>query len=190
MPAVVRGSIQSFPGVAAPVGGHERAAPLFCITGTAALFRASGPAAAAPPGDLIQGGVATEPPAGHGPGAVSVRCGRAPAENRPGGNRAASAGAVVSRQSCGRVTNDVGGVRPREGRPLPRQPPRGAPWRRAAGGRPIVPAPGRCGWWGPESRAPPCLKNPHQTAAGGNRNGNSPFFGTDIQAAQPPISPA
>lgn len=43
MLAVMRGSIQSFPGVAAPVGGHERAAPLFCITGTAALFRASGP---------------------------------------------------------------------------------------------------------------------------------------------------
>lgn len=61
MLAVMRSCIQSFPGVAAPVGGHERAAPLFCITGTAALFRASGPAATAPLGVHISRGVATVP---------------------------------------------------------------------------------------------------------------------------------
>ena len=114
------------------------------------------------------GGVATEPPAALA-AAVSVRCGRAPAENRPGFQDAAST--LGERQALKLMgyTSHVGGMRPRWGGPLQRSP---APGRIGASGAPLTLRPSRlrvASEGGPASRALPCSRAPTKSPAEGHQ---------------------
>lgn len=106
-------------GVAAP---YERAyaalCQLLCSTTTAVSFCPAGPAANRRRRGVHIQGVWLPCPLWVAPSAVTVRCGRAPAENRPGSGTAASGTGERQALKLTGYTSDVGGLRPRTGRPF------------------------------------------------------------------------
>lgn len=153
-------------GAATPVERRKPIRPLCWYHNGRFTLRANHPARQRGAAVHIPPGVAT------GPGAqvsawvlLPVRCGRAPAENRPGRVPSIQGGRVRQPLKLTRYRNDVGGLRPRVGRLLQRA---RLPWAQKA----TVPDPLTVRWSRlraakrerPRKRALPCLKNPHQAA--------------------------
>ena len=133
-------------GAATPVERRKPIRPLCWYHNGRFTLRANHPARQRGAAVHIPPGVAT------GPGAqvsawvlLPVRCGRAPAENRPGRVPSIQGGRVRQPLKLTRYKNDVGGLRPRVGRLLQRA---RLPWAQKATVPdpltvPMVPAPGR-----------------------------------------------
>lgn len=99
-------------------------------------------------------------------GAVSVRCGRAPAENRPGSGTAASGTGERQALKLMGYTSHVGGLRPRMGRPFTAEPARGRNLVPGSADLVTVPAPGRQAQGRARFKGPPMLPSPHQPTSG------------------------
>lgn len=138
-----------------------------CASPQRLSFFAAGPAAIGGGGVYIYQGAWLPYPHRVAPGAETVRCGRADAENRPGSLGTASAQGERQALKLMGYTSHVGGLRPRMGRPLTPAPPPGR-----KGGRQD-----RCTLRSPRLRAadgqgrarcqgPPMLRTPHQTTGG------------------------
>ena len=138
--------------------------PLLCRYHNSGFFYAAGPAAFRRRRGVHIPGSWLPWPRRVAPGAVTVRCGRAHAENRPGSRYAASAAGERQALKLMGYTSHVGGMRPRKGRPLTP-----GPAHRAHDGQrgqvylANVPAPGRQRTGRARYKGPPMLKSPHQT---------------------------
>lgn len=144
-------------------------------------FFAAGPAAIRRRrGVHTSGGVATVPPAATkaksqiapkgayarplAAAAVTVRCGRAPAENRPGSRGAASVPGERQPLKLTRYRSHVGGLRPRRGGPYHCVCPGAQPGCIDTVNLVTVPAPGRLSHGGARCQGPTMLPSPHQAA--------------------------
>ena len=133
-----------------------------CVTTTAALILQLAPLPSAAAGCTYIGGCGYRAPTARRRGAVSVRCGRAPAENRPGSPAATSRRGERQPLKLTRYRSNVGGMATPHGVTLYSRPRPGAPSEhRGPADRVTVPAPGR-----QRGRArfkgPPMLPSPHQ----------------------------